>query len=134
MVIVSCVGCNQSSLDIRRTESQSILNTTWHWQETVYPVEKITVLNPEQYTILLTDKGGVEAMFDCNRGGGTYQLSEGNLSFGPLMSTRMACPPDTQDVTFIRDLQRVESYFIEDGNLYLELPLEHGTMKFVPAP
>lgn len=28
---------------------------------------------------------------------GKIALSEGRLSFGPLMSTRMACPPDTQD-------------------------------------
>ena len=63
-----------------------------------------------------------------------YQISEGKLSFGPLLSTRMACPEDSLDALFMRDLQRVTSFFIEDGFLYLELLLDSGTMKFKAAP
>jgi heat shock protein HslJ len=46
----------------------------------------------------------------------------------------MACPPDTQDASFMRDLQRVASFFIERGELYLELPVDSGTMRFRQAP
>jgi heat shock protein HslJ len=116
----------------RSTDPQSVLNKTWQWMATITPVEKIEVPNPERYTIILKDEGKLQARFDCNRGGGEYKISEGKLSFGPLMSTRMACPPDTLDGTFMRDLQRVTSFFLEDGLLYLELPYDSGTMKFHP--
>jgi len=118
----------------RSTDSRQVLNKTWQWELTITPVEKIDVPNPERYTILLTAEGKVQARFDCNRGGGNYEISEGKLSFGPLMSTRMACPPDTLDAPFMRDLQRVASFFVENGNLYLELPFDSGTMKFRSAP
>jgi heat shock protein HslJ len=118
----------------RSTDPQSVLNKTWQWVSTITPVEKITVLEPERYTILLKADGKAQIRFDCNRGGGEVQISPGKLSFGPLMSTRMACPSDTLDGPFMRDLQRVASFFVQDGLLYLELPYDSGTMKFRPAP
>jgi heat shock protein HslJ len=44
----------------------------------------------------------------------------------------MACPPDSLDSAFMRDLQRVVSFFVDSGTLYLELPDDSGTMKFCP--
>ncbi|MGE5819201.1 MAG: META domain-containing protein, partial [Deltaproteobacteria bacterium] len=100
----------------------------------ITPVEKITVPNPDRYTIRLLNDGKLQARFDCNNGGGNYQISAGKLSFGPLMSTRMACPPGSLDATYTRDLQRVVSFFVQGGDLYLELPVDSGTMRFQPAP
>jgi heat shock protein HslJ len=116
------------------TAPQDVLGKTWEWIETITPVEKITVTNPERYTIRLEENGKLQARFDCNRGGGDYKISEGKLSFGPMMSTRAACPPDSLDGPYMRDLQRVVSFFIQDGNLYLELPLDSGTMRFRADP
>ncbi|MGB6281815.1 MAG: META domain-containing protein [Syntrophobacteria bacterium] len=116
----------------RSTDPQSVFSKTWQWIATITPVERITVQNPERYTIVLTDEGKLQARFDCNRGGGEYKISAGKLSFGPLMSTRMACPPDSLDGPFMRDLQRVTSFFVQDGLLYLEMPYDSGTMKFRP--
>jgi heat shock protein HslJ len=118
----------------RSTIPELVLNKTWQWESTITPVTKINVPNPERYTILLTDEGRIQARFDCNRGGGSYEISAGKLSFGPLTSTRMACPEDSLDAPFMRDLQRVVSFFVEDGHLYLELPYDSGTMKFRSAP
>jgi heat shock protein HslJ len=118
--------------DESSTDPQSVLNKTWQWVSTITPVEKIAVSNPERYTIIFTEDGKLQARFDCNRGGGEFKISPGKLSFGPLMSTRMACPEDSLDGLFIRDLQRVTSFFVQDGLLYLELPYDSGTMKFRP--
>jgi heat shock protein HslJ len=118
--------------DESSTDPQAVLNKTWQWVSTITPVEKITVSNPERYTIILTEEGTLQAQFDCNRGGGEFKISPGKLSFGPLMSTRMACPEDSLDGPFIRDLQRVTSFFVQGGLLYLELPYDSGTMKFRP--
>ena len=80
--------------------------------------------------IRLAEEGTVQVRLDCNRGRGAYQISPGKLSFGPLASTRMACPDDSLSSVFTRDLQRVVSFFMDAGILYLELPYDSGTMKF----
>ena len=114
-------------------ESVSIYNVLWQWESTVTPVEKIMVQNPERYTVLFSEEGKVSMQFDCNRGGGDFTVSKNRLSFGPLMSTRMACPEGSLDSVFMKDLQQVASFFTKDGKLYLELPMDSGTMCFRPA-
>jgi heat shock protein HslJ len=134
MIIAGCATGGQSGKAGPGTDPQSVLNKTWQWESTITPVERIAVPTPERYTIFLKADGKAQIRFDCNRGGGEVKISPGKLSFGPLMSTRMACPPDTLDGPFMRDLQRVASFFVQDGLLYLELPYDSGTMKFRPDP
>jgi heat shock protein HslJ len=116
----------------RSTDPQTILDKTWQWESTITPIEKITVPDPERYTILMTADGRAQIRFDCNRGRGEFKISPGKLSFGPLLSTRIACPPDSLDSSFMRDLQRVVSFFVDNGTLNLELPYDSGTMTFRP--
>lgn len=134
MVLVGCTSTTSPVTTERSTDPASIQNITWQWEATITPVEKISVPNPERYTILFTNDGKVQAMFDCNRGGGNYNASVGKLEFGPLISTRMACPEGSLDGPFMRDLSRVKSFFVENGTLFLELELDSGTMRFRPAP
>lgn len=132
-VILSLTGCAQGSLkeaSQRSHDPENLLNKTWQWESTLTPVEKISVKEPGRYTIQFADEGKLRVKFDCNAGGGNYTLSEGRVSFSPLLSTRMACPEDTQDALFMRDLQRASSFFLQDGKLYLELPNDSGTMRF----
>ena len=130
IVIAGCAGSVSGKLPTRNIDPQLIVGKTWQWESTITPAERISVPEPERYTILLMTDGRVQAKFDCNRGGGDYTIADGQLSFGPLMSTRMACPPDSLDAPFMRDLQRVTSFFVADGTLYLELPYNSGKMQF----
>ena len=107
-----------------------VLGRTWQWESTVTPVERITVPEPRRYTIRLEETGVVHARLDCNRGRGEYRIGPGKLDFGPLASTRMACAEDSLDSVFVRDLQRVVSFFLDEELLYLELPYDSGTMQF----
>ncbi len=134
LLIACCAAGSQAGAAERITDPQAVLGKTWEWEGTVSVAEKVTVPNPDRYTMRLMEDGKVQARFDCNRGGGGYTISPGKLSFGPLMSTRMSCPPDSLDGRYMRDLQMAVSFFIEDGNLYLELPADSGTMRFHPAP
>lgn len=138
LVATFCPGIAAEVVEIapaeRTMDPRFVRNRTWLWVSTITPVEKVTVPDPGRYTIRLTDDGKVQARFDCNRGGGTYDISKGKLSFGPLLSTRMACPADSLDRLFMKDLQRVSTFFILGGKLYLELPFDSGTMRFRPVP
>lgn len=132
MLLASCMSSPPVEVE-RSMDPQLVLNEVWQWESTTTPVERIDVANPERYTILLKNNDKIQARFDCNRGGGSYEISAGKLSFGPLMSTRMTCPEDSLDGPFMRDLQQVASFFIDKGHLYLELPYDSGTMKFRKA-
>ena len=136
LLLLLIVGCLADAWagEARSRDAQAILGKTWEWETTFNPAEEIRAGDPQRYTILLSDGGKLLARFDCNRGGGAYEISDGKLAFGPLASTFMACPPDSRATVFMRDLQRAVSFFVQDGKLYLELPMDSGTMRFRPAP
>lgn len=115
------------------TDPGAVLDRTWQWETTQTADEKISPENPERYTIRLTGENRLQARFDCNSGGGSYQISAGKLSFGPMLSTRMACAPDSLDFQFMRDLGRVDTFYV-DGQLYLRLKGDGGNMRFRPQP
>lgn len=115
------------------TETPALVGTRWQWIGTISPTERVEVADPARYTLIFLPDGRVDAQFDCNGGGGGYELADNRLSFGPMMATRMACSPGSQDTVFMRQLGEISSYFIADGELYLEMSSDSGTMRFAPA-
>jgi heat shock protein HslJ len=111
----------------------AVFDVEWQWVRTVTPVEEIDAREPDRYTVIFRPEGRAEMLFDCNRGQGSYTIEGNKLTLGPLIATRMACPDDTQDFVYMDFLQRVTSFFMRDDGLYLELPMDSGTMHFQRA-
>jgi heat shock protein HslJ len=130
IIMSGCASSAQTGKNVRSSDPGQAMNKNWQWESTVTPVERIRVTTPGRYSLLLGADGKAKIQFDCNRGGGEYQIANGKLSFGPLFSTRRACPEDSLSSPYMRDLQRVVSFFVENGQLYLELPYDSGTMRF----
>ncbi len=130
MVMAGCATRSTSPGEGRSMDPQAVLGKLWQWETTTTPLEKIEVTAPENYTLLLEPDGRARLRIDCNTGSGSFEIDAGKLTFGPIMSTRMACPPGSLDGVFTRDLPRVVSFFLNDGRLYLELPYDSGTMQF----
>lgn len=56
----------------------------------------------------------------CNRFSGSYTITGDSLTFGPLMSTKMACPGrDQVEVGYLAALGAVVTYTIADSTLIL---------------
>jgi heat shock protein HslJ len=136
LAAVSVSGCAQTGpgKGLRSHAPADVVGKVWQWESWNSPVEQIDVTTPERYTLQLMPNGTMRARFDCNRGGGPYTIGEGRLAFGPMRSTRMACPHDSLGSRFSTELARVTSFFVEEGTLYLELPVDSGTMRFSAAP
>jgi heat shock protein HslJ len=134
LAVSGCADYGHTASPPRRHDPQAVMGRIWEWQGTVTPVETITVPQPERYTLRLTEQGRAELRFDCNHGGGSYRIAEGKLSFGPMMSTRMACPEDSMDSIYIKYLQNVNSFFVEGDSLFLELPADGGTLRYRRPP
>lgn len=114
--------------------SNELVGTTWQWVKTAYGDDSVVVAgDPSRYTLYFDENGQVAVRFDCNGGGGSYVVDGSSLLFGPLVTTLMACPEDSQATTFAKDLAEVYSYVIEDGHLYLSLKLDTGIMEFAPV-
>lgn len=130
LLIVGCVTTSKQSATDRNIAPEAVLGPVWQWQGTDTAKDACTVPTPERYTLQFLPEGRVQARFDCNRGGGTYAMSAGELSFGPLISTRMACPPDSMDARYMKDLGQTTGYYVQDGVLHLLLSGDNGIMHF----
>jgi len=66
----------------------------------------------------------------CNRFTGTYDLTDGKLSFGPLASTRMACAPgpgSTLEQPFLQGLADIEKTGVQmQPPQQLQITLKNG--------
>ncbi len=111
----------------------SLVGPTWEWVQTVTPVEVIAAAEPARYTTTFHEDGTYSWTLDCNSGGGNYTLDGSRLSLGPGVSTLMACPEGSQDFQF-QQIANATSYFFLDGELYVELSMDSGTMQLRPQP
>lgn len=118
----------------------SLTGTPWEWVSTTDPVGVTAVNEPTRYVVLFNDDGTINIQADCNSVLGTYATAAADvtvisgaditITLGP--STMAACPEDSQADQFLAQLSSAAIYFIQNGNLYLDLPFDSGTMRFVP--
>lgn len=104
------------------TPDAALRNTRWVLRQlTGQQVPPPT--NSEPYVLLRQDEANAEGNGSCNRFRGTYEsATDGQLRFGPLLSTRMACAsPDgtTTETSFMRALESTRTYRISGDTLRL---------------
>jgi heat shock protein HslJ len=77
--------------------------------------------DPAPYLVLYLEESQVAGSTGCNRLAGTFALSEGELRFGPIATTRMACAEDVmaREAAFLEALARVTAYGLEGRSLTL---------------
>jgi para-nitrobenzyl esterase len=112
-------------------EPTTIGGVVWKWQRTAYNNDTETVpSDPSRYTILLMPEGHLSVKIDCNAGGGRYTLDGSSLMLKLTHTTMAACPPGSLADRFMKDLAAARIAFMRDGDLYLDLMYDTGTMKF----
>lgn len=109
--------------------SNELVGRVWQWRRTDLPGDRsVAVASPERYTVAFQAGGRVLLRADCNRGNGSYEVNGAAMKMGPAATTKMGCPPDSQDTEFLRQLAQVTAYAIEGGELALTLQ-DGGTMR-----
>ena len=108
-----------------------IAGITWKWQRTLYGNDtRSEPPEPSRYTILFMPEGHLSLHLDCNTGAGRYSLDGSSVTLELTHTTMAACPPDSLAQQFMKDLAAARIAFMRDGNLYLDLMYDTGTMKF----
>ena len=86
--------------------------------------------DPDEYTIAF-GSDSINVRFDCNRGQGTWKVSESNsIEFGPLQLTREICAVGSHHDQLTKRWPQIHSYSIRNEHLYLLLANEAGVLEF----
>ena len=113
------------------TASMDVKDVTWQWVRLTTPVEQLDVDAPDRYTVRFGSDGRIALKADCNRGMGSYAVSaDRRLTLKPIVLSRAMCPAGSLSDRFAKDVGRATSYFVKDGDLFLELPIDSGTLRF----
>ena len=115
-------------------ELQMLRANPWQWVSFTSPMEQFDVETPLSYLVRFNTDATMNIVADCNNAAGFYQGEGGTLSIeiGPM--TAAACPPESRSDQFVKLLGSAALYFFQDGNLYIDLFADGGTMVFAPAP
>jgi heat shock protein HslJ len=112
-----------------------VVGTDWQWVHTLYnDGEKHIPPDPNKYTLRFLDGGALNVRADCNRKGGRYTIRGNRLWIEITHSTRAACEEGSLEDQFVRDLSAGATYFLKDGDLYIGLKYDSGTMKLRVSP
>ncbi|MCP5488380.1 MAG: META domain-containing protein [Verrucomicrobia bacterium] len=86
------------------------------------------VIDYAQTTIRFDEAAGVSGSTGCNRYTGSVKMDGAQLSFGPMASTRMACPEAVmdQEQRFESAMGRVKTFALEQEDAILNLLDEGG--------
>ncbi len=113
------------------SNTNNLTREVWHLQQIRYNNDQlITVAQPSKYTLKFLPDGKVQIRADCNRATGTYIQKDSSLSILIGPTTRAMCPPESMSNQYLQNLQSVRVFFFQDGNLYLDLQADGGTMMF----
>jgi heat shock protein HslJ len=65
---------------------------------------------------------------------GSFSITDSQeITIGPLATTSVACPPGSIGDDFVQGLINAAIYFLQDGDLFLDIRYDTGTMRFSPA-
>ncbi len=94
--------------------ADALRNTTWTLVGSPMAGEGVEV-------VMAFGDGTVSGFSGCNRFSGSYRLTVDALEFGPLASTRMACPPDAMRLEddVLGRLAQVVTAVVEPAELHL---------------
>jgi len=93
-----------------------------------------TDLSPDLVGTLIFADGQAAGSATCNRYSGNYESDGSDLSFGPLMTTMMACLDPTPEADFMAAMEQVASYQVVDEQLLLVDGNGNTVLTFKPQP
>jgi heat shock protein HslJ len=118
--------------------SASLTGVAWQWVSFTDPLEQITIEDPSRYTIAFDEAEGgtgqAAIKADCNDVAATYTVDGSSISIVAGPSTLAACPEDSLDQQYLVNLSNAAIFFFDEGDLFLDLWADGGTMRFSAAP
>jgi heat shock protein HslJ len=104
---------------------------TWYWEKTEYNNDtRHRPALPKVFSLKFEKSNKVLISTDCNSMHGDYRVTNKQIAFSHIVSTRMFCK-DSQEQLFAGMLANVNAYFFTSkGQLVLDLKYDSGSMIF----
>jgi heat shock protein HslJ len=109
---------------------EALTANPWMWIGFTDPTQQYSVENPENYTLAFQDDGTVNIKADCNNAVGAYTVDGSSIQIEIGAMTMAMCPPESRSDDFVKYLGFAAIYFFEDGDLFIDLMADGGTMQF----
>ncbi len=110
-----------------------LVGPIWQWQQTqMNNGDLFTPNTPANYTIQFMADGTAAIQADCNTVRAVYTVEENRVSLTMGPSTLMACPEGSLGDQFVSNLSNTTLFFFQEGNLFIDLKFDSGTMSFSP--
>jgi len=116
------------------TPEPALTGTVWQWLGTMTGEGPLTVTDPTRTTIEFLADGTAAIKADCNRVVAGYTAENGAITITPGPTTLAACPADSHGEQFTQQLGAAGLYFFQDGELFIDLYADAGTMQFSSLP
>ena len=105
----------------------------WHWESPISSAEKVAVDQPDRYKLQLQLGGKAQLVADCIRAQGSYSSDGRSFNIKIAKITRAVCPAGSLSGRYLKALEAAVAQRVRGKNLFLDLPADGGTMKFVQA-
>lgn len=119
--------------DSRPLFEPALTDQIWQWVTFTSPVEQVEIANPEMYQVTFQPDGSVSILADCNRANASFTDEDGAIQIVVGPATMALCTPDSRSDQFIAYLGFSARYFFQDGNFFIDLFADGGTMTFAPV-
>lgn len=114
-----------------QNSNDSLTSQKWTWVKTQMSNDtEVLPSTPGAFRLTFNTDLSLLAATDCNNGSGSYVVAEDNsMVISPFATTRKFCEGSNES-QFYLDLENVSSYSINNGQLWLMLEADSGTMIF----
>jgi heat shock protein HslJ len=108
--------------------------SAWQWVGFTDPMQQFEVDQPENYILTFQPDGTLQIKADCNQVIAAYSASDdGTLSIQPGPATMAACPPGSRGEELVQKLGFAARYFFQDGNVFIDMMADGGTLELAPG-
>lgn len=129
------LGSSACMVPIEETEAgPSLTDTVWELQQIQYNNDtQLVPEDPADYTIEFLEGGDASIKADCNQVLGSYTEDGSSITIELGPSTLAACAPESIDTEYLQALESAAIYFFRDGDLYIDMIVDTGTIQFSAA-
>jgi heat shock protein HslJ len=135
VVLVSCASRKPASPAAQVTAPSTAIGlpgTEWHLED----LGGVGVLEHVEATLAFPETGKAAGNGSCNRFFGAVEISGESIKFGPLASTRMACPDaiSNQEAKYLKALEGAERVTREGSHLTIYCKGMDKPLRFTEVP
>lgn len=122
-----CMNCNPSqkinepkvSIDTVSSVNAPLFETHWKLVELMGHKIQDSATKKEMYLVLKKTESRVEGNGGCNAFSSTFTLQNNQITFGPLVSTKMFCQGIEAENEFFKALSSADHYYLKSNTLLL---------------